>query len=225
MTAYAQPCSGAQQPAPSRPLASNPRPWWRRPVFGLGLPLLIGLVHVALVAPHYFVGSFDDDASYILTARALLAGHGLTGHETGGAVVVGLYPPGYGALLAPLAWLWPHTFVPMRLLSVACYALVFVLTWVYLGRRGVGEGVRSAVLVILALGPAVRHLREHGHGRDPVPRRSAPDAYIRRHLGPAGQNMDVDRPGGRAERGLGDLDQGSWNRRRGRPYRLAGPEA
>ncbi len=100
------------------------------------------------------MGSFDDDASYILTARALLAGHGLTGHETGGAVVVGLYPPGYGALLAPLAWLWPHTFVPMRLLSVACYALVFVLTWVYLGRRGVGEGVRSAVLVILALGPA-----------------------------------------------------------------------
>ena len=47
--------------------------------YAVGLPLLLGLVHVALVAPHYFVGSFDDDAGYILAARALLAGHGLTG--------------------------------------------------------------------------------------------------------------------------------------------------
>ena len=214
-----------QQPAPSRPLPSNPRPWWRRPVFGLGLPLLIGLVHVALVAPHYFVGSFDDDASYILTARALLAGHGLTGHETGGAVVVGLYPPGYGALLAPLAWLWPHTFVPMRLLSVACYALVFVLTWVYLGRRGVGEGVRSAVLVILALGPAFATFGSMVMAETPflvvlLLMLLFVDTWDRQDKTWTWTGLGVV-----LQRGLGDLDQGSWNRRRGRPYRLAGPEA
>lgn len=106
-----------------------------------------------MVAPHYFVGSFDDDAGYILTARALLAGQGLNGHLTSGVVISGLYPPGYSALLVPLVWLWPQTFVPLRILSVACYSALFPLTWTYLGRRGVGPGVRVATLVLLALGP------------------------------------------------------------------------
>ncbi|HEY3810123.1 MAG TPA: hypothetical protein VGL49_01720 [Acidimicrobiales bacterium] len=117
------------------------------------MPLALGLVHVALVAPHYFVGSFDDDASYILTARALVAGQGLTGHIASGAGVAAVYPPGYSALLAPLVWLWPHTFVPLRLLSTVCYAALFPLTWIYLGRRRIGEGTRTAALVVLALGP------------------------------------------------------------------------
>lgn len=120
---------------------------------GIGIPLIIGLVHVALVAPHYHVGSFDDDASYILTAKALLAGRGLTGHLASGQVVVGLYPPGYSALLAPLLWVWPHTYLPLRLLSVASYSALFPLTWRYLGRHGISERTRSAALLVLALGP------------------------------------------------------------------------
>jgi hypothetical protein len=108
---------------------------------------------VALVAPRYFVGSFDDDAGYILTTRALLAGHGLTAHLANGTTVAGSYPPGYSALLAPLLWLWPHTFLPLRLLSTLCYAALFPLTWLYLRRRAVSDGVRVAALVVLALGP------------------------------------------------------------------------
>ncbi|MGH3472605.1 MAG: hypothetical protein ACRDPG_11255, partial [Nocardioidaceae bacterium] len=117
------------------------------------MPLLVGLAHVAVVAPRYFVGSFDDDSSYILAARALISGKGLTGHMPGGSIVAGVYPPGYPALLAPLVWMWPHSFVPLRLLSVACYVAVFILTWVYLGRRRLGAGTRTAVLFVLALGP------------------------------------------------------------------------
>jgi hypothetical protein len=113
----------------------------------------LGLIHVALVAPHYFVGSFDDDAGYLLAARALLAGDGLTAHLANTTTVAGSYPPGYSALLAPLLWIWPHTFVPLRLLSTVCYAAIFPLTWVYLRRRRVGEGVRVATLALLALGP------------------------------------------------------------------------
>ena len=123
------------------------------PIWAAACALAAGLLHVALIAPHYFVGSFDDDASYILSAKALLAGQGLTGHMTGGAVVAGAYPPGFPALLAPLLWLWPHTFVPLRLLSVACYAAIFPLTWVYLRRRGTRPWVSVAVLWLLALGP------------------------------------------------------------------------
>ncbi|HET9076546.1 MAG TPA: hypothetical protein VFN68_06420 [Acidimicrobiales bacterium] len=119
----------------------------------MGLPLLLGLLHVALVSRHYHVGSFDDDASYILTAKALLAGQGLTGHLASGERFLGLYAPGYSALLVPLVWLWPHSFVPLRLLSVAAYAGIFPLTWVLLGRRRLGFGLRTAVLVLLALGP------------------------------------------------------------------------
>lgn len=115
--------------------------------------MLIGLLHVALVAPHYFVGSFDDDSSYILAARALLHGEGLTGHMLNGSVVVGSYPPGYSALLTPLLWLWPHTFVPLRVLSVASYAAVFPLSWVYLRRRNVSHGVIGIALIALALSP------------------------------------------------------------------------
>lgn len=151
-------------PAPSE-LASttaDPRPG-RRPrlsgrqqaALGIGLPLLVGLVHVGLVAPHYHVGSFDDDASYILAAKALLAGHGLTGHLTSGEVVVGLYPPGYSALIAPLLWIWPHSSIPLRALSSACFAALFPLMWVWLGRRRIGPGVRSATLLVLALGPPI----------------------------------------------------------------------
>jgi hypothetical protein len=117
------------------------------------VPLVLGLIHVALVAPHYFVGSFDDDAGYILTARALLAGHGLTASLANGTLVAGSYPPGYPALLVPLLWIWPHSDVALRLLSTICYAALFPLTWLYLGRRRVTDGVRMATLLLLALGP------------------------------------------------------------------------
>jgi hypothetical protein len=144
---------GASLPPIRKRLNPPHRTWWKRPVFGIGLPLAVGLVHVALVAPHYFVGSFDDDASYILTARALVAGQGLAGHVASGAVVSGSYAPGYSALMAPLVWIWPHSFLPLRLLSVVFFGLTFVLTWIYLGRRGIGEGPRVAALGLLALGP------------------------------------------------------------------------
>lgn len=110
-------------------------------------------MHVALVAPRYFVGSFDDDSAYILAAKALLRGVGLDGRLPSGEVVVGLFPPGYSAVLAPLLWIWPHSFVPLRLLSVACYAGLFPLTWVWLARKGVTRPVATAALFLLALGP------------------------------------------------------------------------
>jgi hypothetical protein len=108
---------------------------------------------VALVAPHYRVGSFDDDASYLLSAKALLAGQGLTGHLTSGEPLVGLYLPGYGALLAPFVWLFPHSFLLPRLLSVVAYAASFPLVWLFLHRRGMSDGEAAAALILLALCP------------------------------------------------------------------------
>ncbi len=119
----------------------------------VGLPLLVGVVHLILVARRYYFGSFDDDASYVLTAKALLSGQGLTGHLTSGGVVVGLYAPGFSALISPLVWIWPHSDLPLRLFSATCFAAVFPLTWVYLRRRGVSDRVCFAALLVMALSP------------------------------------------------------------------------
>jgi hypothetical protein len=121
----------------------------------VGVPLVLGVIHVLVVAPHYHVGSFDDDASYILAAKAILAGHGLTAHLSSGEVMVGLYPPGYSALLVPLLWIFGHGFLALRALSVVCYGALFPLTWQYLGRRRLADGLRVAVLVLLALCPVL----------------------------------------------------------------------
>jgi hypothetical protein len=127
----------------------------RDTALAVGLPLVVGLVHVATVAPHYFVGSFDDDSSYVMSARALAAGHGLTAHVASGDIVAGSYPSGYPLLLAPLVKAFPGTFLPLRLLSVACFAALFPLTWIYLRRRRVPESIAALTLVVLALCPSL----------------------------------------------------------------------
>ena len=108
-----------------------------------------------MVARRYHVGSFDDDASYILAARAVAAGHGITSRLAGGVPLISVYPPGYPVLLSPLAALWPSGDLAFRALSLALFVAIFPLTWVYLGRRRVSPPVRLAVLALLALNPVL----------------------------------------------------------------------
>jgi hypothetical protein len=144
---------------PSRaPILAALRSFWASPwrvVLLVALPAAIGLVHVWLISSHYFVGSFDDDGSYLLTAQAVLHGAGLDGHLASGASVVGAYPPGYPFLLVPLLWIWPHTFTPERVFSAVAYAAVFPLLWAYLGRRKIGDVVRFTSLLLLAVSPVM----------------------------------------------------------------------
>lgn len=125
------------------PPSWNKRRLPTRTILGVLVPTLIGVVHVAVVAPHYFVGSFDDDASYVLSAHALLAGHAPFSD----------YPPGYSALIAPLVWLWPHSFLPLRLFSAVAFIATFPLVWAFMSRRQLGYWVKATVLLLLALGP------------------------------------------------------------------------
>jgi hypothetical protein len=119
----------------------------------VGATAALGLVHALVVAQYYHVGSFDDDANYVLVARALASGAGLTSKLNGSVPVVAVYPPGYPALLAPLAFLWPHGLIPLRALSLVCFVAVFPLTWRYLERRRVAPLAALAVLLLLALNP------------------------------------------------------------------------
>ncbi|MHB1929553.1 MAG: hypothetical protein ACYCUG_09070 [Acidimicrobiales bacterium] len=117
----------------------------------------LAVVHVAVVGLRYHVGSFDDDAAYMYMARGLLHGVGLTGSLPNGYRMLLDYPPGYPAVLVPVLWLFGtgHGFVAERMVSVACTAAVFPMTWVWLRRRGMGERPVAAVLILLALNPVV----------------------------------------------------------------------
>ena len=118
---------------------------------------VVAVAHSFVVGLHYFVGSFDDDANYIVTARALLAGKGLTGNLVSGNPVVGPYPPGFPLLIAPIQWLFPgnSVFVPVRVLCTLSGAAVLPLTWVWMRRRAMPPASRAAVMVLLALDPVL----------------------------------------------------------------------
>jgi hypothetical protein len=116
----------------------------------------LALIHIAVVAPRYHVGSFDDDAAYVIMAQGILHGVGLGGYLVHHVALLDAYPPGYPLLLAPLQWLFGGgSYLPERLLSTVCMGAIFPLCWVWLGRRGVPELTRVAVLLLLALNPLV----------------------------------------------------------------------
>jgi len=134
---------------PSDALAGRrPSQWW---LLGWLVPLAVQLAHSAAVAPMYHVGSFDDDANYLMAAHVLAAGGGLTTRMPSGAVVVANYLPGYPLLLVPLVRIWGGALWPPRVFSAVCIALVYPLAWAWMGRRGVKPQYRAGVLGLLAL--------------------------------------------------------------------------
>ncbi len=115
----------------------------------------LAVAHALAAWPHYHVGSFDDDAGYVMVARALGHGHGLTSTLPAGVPMVASYPPGYSALLTPIALVSGTAYAAFRAMSVLLLGILVPLVWCYLRRRGVGAGPSLAVLVLLALNPAL----------------------------------------------------------------------
>ena len=126
--------------------------WW---ALGWLLPLCIQIAHTIAVAPTYHVGSFDDDANYLMAAHVLASGGGLTSTMPSGAAVVANYLPGYPMLLVPLIWVFGGALWPPRLLSGLCIAALYPLLWAWMGRRGVKPSYRVAVLGLLAINTVV----------------------------------------------------------------------
>ena len=132
---------------PERPPARASR-WW---ALGWVVPLVLQLVHAAVVAPTYHVGSFDDDANYLMAAHVLAHGGWLTSTMPSGSVVVANYLPGYPLLLVPLVWVFGGALWPPRLFSTLCIAALYPLLWSWMGRRGVRPSYRVGVLGLLAM--------------------------------------------------------------------------
>ena len=106
-----------------------------------------------MVTRHYAVGSFDDDASYLMTARALAHGTPLTGTLPIGYPVVATYPPGFALLLAPLAAVAGPATWPYQALVLPCFLALFPLTHLWLRRAGAPRWLAAGVLLLLALSP------------------------------------------------------------------------
>lgn len=122
--------------------------WW---LLGWLLPLAVQMAHTVVVAPTYYVGSFDDDANYLMAAHVLAGAGWLTSVMPSGATVVANYLPGYPLLLVPVIWLFGGSLWAPRLLSTALVGALYPLLWIWMGRRGLGPWARSAVLVLLAV--------------------------------------------------------------------------
>ena len=118
---------------------------------GWVLPLAVQIVHAVVVAPHYHVGSFDDDANYLMIAHLLASGGGLTSRLASGSFVAANYLPGYPLLLVPVVWLFGGSLLAPRVLSAVCVAALYPLTWLWAGRTGVTPQLRAALLALLAL--------------------------------------------------------------------------
>jgi hypothetical protein len=112
------------------------------------LPLACTLVLGLATLNAMQVGSIQDDAWYLVTADGLAQGSGFVRLWTPNLMAETSLPPGFPALLSPLRWLFPGSFVPAQLLSLAAMLGVVAMAGLYYRRH---LDARLAVLASLFL--------------------------------------------------------------------------
>ena len=120
--------------------------------------LLVGLVLCAhaVLAWHlriWGVTSGDDDAGYVLLARALRDGHFRELHDA--ALLVGAkYPPGYPALIAVISLIAGESVTAILVTGIAASVLALILVFDTVRQRW-GTTLALIVLTLSAINPAV----------------------------------------------------------------------
>lgn len=110
----------------------------------LWLVMLLAGIFYALGVHAFQVGAWYDDALYITLAKSIAQGQGFRRIELFGAPQTSFVPFGYPLLLAPLVWLFPTSYLPLQMLSLALALATIMLLWYYLNRR-------EEVLVVIAV--------------------------------------------------------------------------
>lgn len=130
---------------PSMRTRWGPLPAW---IWVLGLALVpLGL------APQGYVGMENDDALYVLAARALSEGHYRLWFLPGAARLTNA-TPGFPALLLPAEWIGGEGWLWHQLLSALFLAMAVVLVGRWAQRR-FAPGLALALTALFALNPLV----------------------------------------------------------------------
>lgn len=125
-------------PAKLHPTSSFPAP--TRMQIVIWVVLLVVAVALSVRAYHLFqVGTYGDDAMYIVLARSLIDSdtYGLI-NVPGDQPEAAPFPFGYPLLLAPLALLFPNNFDALKILSIAATLLnatILFWGWPWFSRR------------------------------------------------------------------------------------------
>lgn len=122
----------------------------------LFVALALHILGAILSFNHFQVGGFTDDATYITLARSLAAGKGYVLGNFPTPVPETTFPPGYPFLLAPLAYIWPGSVVPMQLASLVATLISICIFWSIASDRSVitySRFASGAAVILFAIHP------------------------------------------------------------------------
>ena len=112
--------------------------------------LLMAFLWGGLRFNHIQVGTFFDDAHYIVLAESLSSGQGYRLINYPYAPVEPAFPPGWPLLLAPLVWLFPDNFTVLKLLTFTLWlASLFLIYRLWLQHPTKG----GVALLLVAANP------------------------------------------------------------------------
>ena len=114
---------------------------------GLLLGMLLFVYKMGWIAS--YVGWFEDDARYILLAKALLAGKGYVNLEQPGEPAHMRWPPGFPLLLTPFVALWENDYNQLKWVNTVLTS-INVLMCHYLFREKLPALFIGSLLVLLA---------------------------------------------------------------------------
>lgn len=117
--------------------------------------LAAALAYYLMLLPGQVFGLRNDDAQYVMLARALASGRGFVDSALPGNPISTFVPPGYPALLVPLIWFFPGSVLALELSSVVFSLIAVVLTYIYLRLKALPAWMTLLVTVLFALNPVV----------------------------------------------------------------------
>ena len=108
---------------------------------------LIAMVLYLINFNFFQVGNWNDDAVYIILARAITSGQGYARINFPTPQPEVAWPFGYPLLLSPLVAIWPFNFTPLKIMS-----LVLTVTSIFILKKVLDFRIRHPfALLILAL--------------------------------------------------------------------------
>jgi hypothetical protein len=120
----------------------------------IGGLLIVSLLLVGLRFDTIPVGSFWDDAHYIILAESLSQGSGYRLINHPHAPLETAFPPGYPLLLVPFVTLFPQNFAVLKLVSLAFWLGTLALFYHFLKGR-LASPYREGVALLVAVNPSL----------------------------------------------------------------------